>query len=92
MKQIVSFGIILFAMSAVAAADPCTDLVRQAQTGLQMQGLDSDTRETLEDMLRDGRSGDIGRCQQATRNVFQSSPEGEKAPARNRCSDQAHTV
>jgi hypothetical protein len=83
----------MFAVSGTARADSCGDLVNQARSALQMQGLDESTRNDLESLLRDGRSGDPLRCDQATGSLFQSSPEGEKAPQKqHRCKESENTV
>jgi hypothetical protein len=92
MIRIFAFAAGTFFVAVTALADPCADLVRKAETGLKMQGLDTATRQTLEELLRDGQSGDVSRCTKSARNMFQSSPEGEKAPAKNLCSNPETTV
>jgi hypothetical protein len=78
--------------STIAKADACSDLVDMAQKGLSMQGLDTETKSQLEQLLDAGKSGDLSRCDQATGSIFQSSPEGERAPTGHRCSKTPETV
>lgn len=73
-------------------ADPCKDLVDMAQKGLSMEGLDAETKFQLQELMDTGKSGNVARCDQVTGSIFQSSPEGERAPAVQRCSKTAETV
>jgi hypothetical protein len=76
-----------------AHADSCSDLAEMANNALSMKGLDQQTITDLQSLLKESRSGDPMRCQQATGSIFQSSPEGERAPARRqKCQDEATSV
>jgi hypothetical protein len=77
---------------ASAQAGACADLMNSARSALSMEGLDETTRSQLEELLRAAQSGDPSQCEKATGSIFQSSPEGEKAPTVYRCKDSEKTV
>ncbi len=86
-------GIALMWLAMPAHADTCSDLADRAKAALSMKGLDEQTISDLQGLLKESRSGDPLRCEQATGSIFQSSPEGEKAPARRRkCDDEKNSV
>jgi hypothetical protein len=86
-------GIALTWLAIPAQADTCSDLADRAKAALSMKGLDEQTISDLQGLLKESRSGDPMRCEQATGSIFQSSPEGEKAPARDKkCKDEQNSV
>ncbi len=92
MRTVATSAVVFLCLTGSALADPCTDLTETAKSALSMQGLDDETRSQLEELLRAGQSGDPAMCEKMTGSVFQSSPEGEKAPSRHRCKDTETTV
>jgi hypothetical protein len=83
---------ILLALCGSAQADTCGDLVNTAKAALSMEGLDQSTRDQLQELMRAGRSGDATQCEKATGSIFQSSPEGERAPVMQRCNEMEKSV
>ena len=94
MKKYIFAGVLLVSgWSTSAMAGSCQDLAAMANSALSMQGLDSETKLQLNELLDAARSGDPAKCDQMTGTIFQSSPEGEKAPARaHRCSKIPESV
>jgi hypothetical protein len=76
-RSLLLAGLLLIGSSAVAYADPCTDLVSQAESGLAQQGLDPASKSELETLLGVGRSGDVSACAQAATGSMSSPPHGE---------------
>ncbi len=92
MKLVCASAVALLLWSGAAQADACSDLMSSARSALSMEGLDETTRTQLNDLLRAAQSGDPMQCEKATGSIFQSSPEGEKAPFVQRCKESENTV
>jgi hypothetical protein len=92
MKLVFASAVAVVMWSGAAQADSCSDLMSSARSALSMEGLDETTRMQLNDLLRAAQSGDPSQCEKATGSIFQSSPEGEKAPAIHRCNESEKTV
>jgi hypothetical protein len=92
MKLVCASAFVLAILSGAAQADACSDLANSAKSALSMEGLDETTVSQLKDLLRAAQSGDPLQCEKATGSIFQSSPEGEKAPFVQRCKEQENSV
>ncbi len=92
MRQVSLAAMVVIGLSAPSYADPCTDLVDSARTALSMEGLDPSTRSQLEQLLKAGQAGDPLQCEKATGSIFQSSPDGERGPASQKCSETLNSV
>jgi hypothetical protein len=88
LKTVSVAALLCIAMSASAAADPCSDLVSKAQLGLQQQGLDESSKNQLEELLGVGRAGDISACQSAATGSLMSPMPASGS----RCSKSDKTV
>jgi hypothetical protein len=92
MKLVFASAVVLAVWTGSAQADSCSDLANSAKSALSMEGLDETTITQLKDLLRAAQSGDPLQCDKATGSIFQSSPEGEKAPYVQRCKEQENSV